>query len=321
MTARRLAGMIVVGTSLTLSCDRPEPAREEANAALGGEIAAMVGAEAIPLSLVASVAVAQNVTPQEAVRRIVDDEIAAAAARARGLDRQAPASFRLVAARARLVTDRLFEEAKRRGPPTDEEVAELTEKHWQEVDRPPAVRVIHAIALRPKDEKLVEAARRVAEELHRAVVNAADAAEFEKKAKEVPHAPEIEVRVERLPAFTDDGWVTEGPGAMDETFARAAHDVPSIGGTSPVVETRFGFHVIRLLERIPEQRMPLETRRVVFAEEVYSMRARALLDTLLKPLREAKSVEVSPAAEELMRGVTTKLTGAQPYAESASGGP
>lgn len=320
MTARRLASMLAIGTSLTLSCDRPAP-REEANVALGGEIAAMVGTEAIPLSLVASVAAAQNVTPREAVRRLVDDEIAAGGARARGLDRQPPASFRLVAARARLVTERIFEEAKRRGPPTDEEVADLTERHWVEVDRPPAVRVIHAIALRPKDDKLLDAARGLANELHRAVVDAADAADFEKKAKEVPHAPEIEVRVERLPAFTDEGWVTEGPGQMDETFAKAAHAVPSIGGTSPVVETRFGFHVIRLLERIPEKRLPLETRRVVFAEEVYQRRARAMLDALLKPLRESKKIEVSPAAEELMRGVSTSMKGAQAQADPAPGAP
>jgi len=296
-----IAGMLV------LSCGHEErrPARtEDLNAALGGEVAARVGSEAIPLSVVASVAEAQNVSAREAARKLVDDAIAASAARERGLDRRVPASWRLVAARARFASERLFEEARRPGPPTDEEVARLSKLHWVEVDRPPSVRVIHAIVLRPKDAALTATARAVAEDLRAAVTPATDAGEFEAKAKAVAHDPKLEIRVERLPAFVADGRITEGGGEMDQVFANAAFALGSIGATSAVVETGFGWHVIRLLEKIPEKRMPLQTRRLAFTEEVYRMRGQELLAARLEALRATTEVVVSPAAEQLMRTVT-----------------
>jgi parvulin-like peptidyl-prolyl isomerase len=82
--------------------------------------------------------------------------------------------------------------------------------------------------------------------------------------------------------------------------------LPSLGAMTDVVESGFGFHVIKLLQRVPEKRMPVETRRLAFAEEVYAMRAREHMGARLEALREANHVVVSPAAEQLMR--TVKLS-------------
>ncbi|MBX3210336.1 MAG: peptidylprolyl isomerase [Labilithrix sp.] len=297
--------VVLASGLLGLSCgrDAPSAARsEDENAALGGEVAARVGAQTIPLSVVASVAQAQHLTPAEAARKVVDDEIAASAARGRGLDQRVPASWRLVSTRARFAADRFLEEAKRRGPPTDDEVLALSERHWAEVDRPPSVSVIHAIAILPKDPALVASARALADEL-RAAASSASSDDFEAKAKAVPHDPKLSVRIEKLPPFTEEGWVTEGGGAMDATFAKAAFALPAVGATSAVVETGFGFHVIRLLARHPEKRMPMETRRLAFAAEVYSLRARDLMNARLTDLRAAHRIAVAPAAEELMRTI------------------
>lgn len=306
----RAAGLVAV-LGLSLSCRKEHAAPQEAEqAALGGEVAARVGAEVIPLSLVRNVAVAQRITSQEALHRLVDDAIAASAARARGLDRDGRTSWLVTAARGRAAAEHLRAEARRGGPPTDAEIAELTAQYWREVDRPVTVRTVHALAQRPKkpDAEAEARAKAVAEELRRAVAGAKNADEFTEKAKAVPH-PGVEVVVQPLPAFADDGAVSEGPGNMDEVFAKAAHALVAAGDTSPVVETTFGWHVIRLVERIPEQRMSLAARRLAFTEEAYTRRARALTTARLLEQKALSPVEIAAPAENLMRSITGSATG------------
>lgn len=287
-----------------VSCHHPEErAAPPEQAALGGAVAARVAGDAIPVSLVAQVARDSRVAPPEALRRLIDDAVAASAARGRGLDREAPASWLLTAARARFTSERLLAEAKAKGPPTDDEVRALSDRHWREVDRPEAVRVVHALAKRPKkdDPAAIALAKQTAQALHTAVLSAHSVEEFREKAKAVPHPSSVEVVVEDLPAFTDDGYVIDANGRMVESFARPAHALAKPGDTSQVVETEFGWHVMRLVERVPEQRMPLESRRMAFAEEAYAMRARDALDATIAERKKGTPIELSSAAEPLMR--------------------
>lgn len=303
LQAAVLGFVVVLVGACGCGSDRKEPPPTE-QTVLGGDVAARVGSEVIPVSLVTKVANAQHVDAREALRLLVDDAIAADAARARGLDRERPGAWRLTAARARFVADRLLSEARRAGPPTDAEIAELTQQYWREVDRPPTVRVVHGVVRRPKkaDPAAEARAKALAEELRSAVVGAKDAAEFLEKGKAVPH-PGVDVVVEALPAFAHDGSVSEGEGKMDEAFAKGAHALASVGDTSPIVETQFGWHVIRLVEKLPEQRMPFEARRIAFTDEVYVKRARAATEALLDARKAEVRIEIAPSAEPLMRSL------------------
>lgn len=287
----------------------PGPTTEQ-QAALGGDVAARVGTDVIPVALVAKVAAAQRVAPREALRRLIDDAICANGARARGLDRSPSPSWRLTAVRGRFTVDRLMLDARKSGPPTDEEIKELTSRHWREVDRPETVRVVHAVVQRPKapDAAAEKRARALAAAIREATKDAKDADDFQARANAVPRDGQSVV-AQTLPPFEPEGYMTEGPGgALDPDFAKGAFKLTKPGETSDIVESASGWHVIRLVERMPEERMSLEARRAAFTEEAYMERARVVTQARLRALAATSPVEISASAENLMRTVSTSAS-------------
>ena len=304
--AARVALVCLVATSLSCTGSH-EVAPPAEQAALGGEIAARVGSDVIPVSLVAKVAAAQHVTPREALKHLVDDAVAASAARTKGFDRELPTVWRLTAARARVNADRMLADARRAGPPTDDEIKTLSTRYWREVDRPPAIRVAHVVVLRSPPEKpdpaADERARAFAPQLRAAIVDAKDVDDFLAKAKALSF-PGGKLTAEKLPvAFTEAGKSIESEQQYDPDFAKGAFAIAEPGMTSPVIESSFGWHVIRLLERIPEQRMPLETRRIAFADEAVAMRAAAATKARIEAARASTPIAIAPSAEILMRSL------------------
>jgi peptidyl-prolyl cis-trans isomerase C len=265
-------------------------------------MAAKVGEVSIPASLVADVASAQRVEPRRAALLLADDALAAKGATERELDRAQPFVWQLTSARARFVVDRVRAEVAK-VPPSEAEIDDLAKKHWRDIDRPEGVRIIHAVALVPTDSKSGrERAHGVAETIEKAVAGASDADDFERLAKSVAHDGDLDVRVERF-AFVADGRAIDDDSRFDQKFVAGALSIPEVGLTSRPVESEWGWHVIRLLEKLPPRRVPREQLRVLFHDEILTLRARRALDARLAELKKRTAVEISNAATTLMESV------------------
>jgi hypothetical protein len=251
--------------------------------------------------MVQSIASTQTISPSQALDRAVSDAVFAAEARER-----LPAGFRATIERAalsRALLETLVREAHLAGAPTDAEVDEVTRARWTDLDRPPSVRVTHAVALFAEGGRNRDDARRVAEAIARSVRGVLAPAAFIGAAQAVP-AGSVRVRAERLPFIAADGrGISTDPehapdAEFDPTFAKAANSLSKVGEQSELVETSFGFHVILLEERLPERRVPLEDRRRALGPEVLARRADNLRRVLIQRLRQATPVELSRNNEQ-----------------------
>ncbi len=290
MTRAHLARVLsVVAIPMSLACrsrDAPAPA---AVVALRGE-AARVGGVAIPLALVGSVARSRQEGARRALDDLVSDALLAEEARARGLERAPAVLWASTAALGRLVPERLAGEARARGGPTADELMSL--------------RVIHAVVRRSATVPGARASATAAA-IRRAVAPARDDADFESRAREVPH-PGLEVTIERVPEFDAAGQSADGA-QIDPTFVAAAFDLRTPGQLSEPVETPFGWHVIRLIERIAPNPESVERRKHDLEAAVQTMRVRARLTDLLRAERRRVPVEIAAGAPALMTQAAAEI--------------
>lgn len=258
---------------------------------------------------VARIAAAQNISTTEARELAVRDALFAAEAHARGVDADREIDLAANGILARALVHDIAATAEAQGPVTDAELDDVTARHWLDLDRPDAARVVHALVSPKKSapESARAKAPSVAAEIRKAIAPAVDAAQhteppkdaraedpvtevFRKLAMSVA-ASDLDVRVEPLPPVVADGRTFVPGQTFDPAFAKAAIALTKRGDVSPVIETSFGFHVLLLLERIPGETVPREERRAKVREEVMSLRARAAKDQLILGLRRGAAIE------------------------------
>lgn len=296
---------LAVFGAIALACatERDAPRGAEITTLPEG-IVARVGDDDIPAELVARVAAEQGISPAEARERVVSDALFAAHAR-RVLAGTGQVESAERSALARVVLEEIRRDAEADGPPSDAEVEEVTAFRWLDFARPALVRTVHAVVL-DDAEKKSEKTRRVAERIRDAVSGVTDAEAFEAKVKALD-AEGLKTKVEHLPPVALDGRSgdpKQPPSAevsrFEVDYARGAHAIAEVPGTSGVVETRYGLHVILALERLPEKTVPLEERRVVMTREIIDRRARKRHKAILEAVNKATPVMLDRGVSELL---------------------
>jgi peptidyl-prolyl cis-trans isomerase C len=273
-------------------------------------IVANVGSLAIPAEAVASVAAAQEISPRAALERLIQDAVFASGALRAGFDRAAPfeSSQRGLLARARL--EELKEQANQ-SEPDDAEVVDATARHFVELDRPEAFRVIHALVKLPDnaDASVKARAKALAERLNERVAKAKDQVEFRSLAEGLDDRGGLEIVVESLAPVAADGRIVdvEHPSpdgsSLVPPFARAASRLTEPGQKSGVVATSFGFHVLMLLDRTPPHLVALDERRRLLKAEILNERARRLRKEVIERMRTALAPSVERSADALLSTV------------------
>jgi hypothetical protein len=285
-------GRFRVALVLLVSCSHSAPLPSTIHAIESGEVA-RVGTRGVPASLVADVARAQGVTSRVAVEELTDDALLAEAAPSFRVTGDPAVQLACASALARSVALHLAALAKEKGPPTDDELG--------------TVEVVHALV--PRSGPASDRARiEMAMAIRQAVSGSTSADDFKRRTDAVPHAGML-LKIEMVPPFGADGKTSDG-GQIDPTFVAAAFALSSAQSVSPVVETPFGWHVLRLVKHTLPDSHGLEERRRDLADVVTSMRARGALDSLLRERRGRTEVSVAAEADSL-----TALTAAVPASQ------
>ncbi len=140
----------------------------------------------------------------------------------------------------------------------------------------------------------------VADAIRSAVAGSRSVEAFEARARATPRA-ELQVVVQHVDPFGPDGETADGQ-EIDASFVAAAFGLRAASPVSDVVETRFGWHVIYLIDRFPS-RPADNSRESKLSTAVQNLRARAWLESQLRRRRKASRVEVASGAEGLMAEV------------------
>ena len=228
------------------------------------------------------------------VNNLWTTRVLSATARAQGIDRDVDFQRRAASEIDRLLVaalvERLDAEAAREfdSKPRMEQLArERYLANPGKYQRPELVRATHILFEVPKHSS--EEAKKLAAEARARVVAGAD---MNVLAKEISEDPSAKRNSGRLEAFAAS--------QMDPAFSRAAFALKKVGDISEPVESRFGWHVIRLDGREPAGTRPFDEAKNDIIQEARRAYIEERRKTRIEELRNDPKPTVNDAAIDAM---------------------
>lgn len=167
-------------------------------------------------------------------------------------------------------------------PPSEEEMKAFYDQNQEQMKQPERLHLRHVLVR--IDETAAPADKQKAREKADALLARIKGGEdFAKIATENSDDPGSKGR------GGDIDWVARGQTV--EPFEKAAFALTKPNELSPVVETRFGYHVIQLLERKDASVVPFEEVKLRIGEHLKQQRSQKQFQTHLQELRTKAKVE------------------------------
>ncbi len=162
----------------------------------------------------------------------------------------------------------------------ENESREYYDKHPEAFSQPEQIRARHILILVPEgaDEKADEKALNKIKDVQKKLQNGAD---FEELAKEYSEGPSAE-------QGGDLGFFQRGQ--MAKPFEVAAFALQP-GEVSPIVKTRYGYHLIQVTDRRPQVTAPYKYMKNKIEEYLKQVKTQEELDALLKKIHAESKIE------------------------------
>ncbi|MBP5586101.1 MAG: peptidylprolyl isomerase [Lentisphaeria bacterium] len=208
-------------------------------------------------------------------------------------------AIQMKAALSKYVHTEFLDKAKK--DVSEEDIKELYDENIGAFKKPEGVTVAHILIQLDEEKEATDA--EAADKEAKARIDAIydellkDPASFDKLAQEKSDCPSGKRDNGKLPAFDKDGMLLDGGGAMDQTFTDAAFAIEKAGQITKPVKTQFGYHIIKLIEKTPEEVTPIEKVKDRLTEYLAAEKAQNDLNKMLDDEIEksAKINDFAPA--------------------------
>lgn len=165
---------------------------------------------------------------------------------------------------------------------SDEEKRQFYDDNREKLEQPDQLRLRHIlIRVEPgaSDSEKERALKRIKEIRQQVLQQGGDFAEMAREFSEDPDSKErggelVIRRGETVPRFEEAAFSLEP------------------GGVSDIVETKFGYHVIKLSERIPAQVMPYDDVEPMIEELLRQRKLKSVIESEVETLRRQASIEL-----------------------------